>query len=43
MTQEERIQKLIEYYCTFLCEDPQDGTRFDSSVIDALKKIEVEK
>ena len=40
MTRGERIKELRLYFVNCLCEDPQDGSPFDSAVLDALDQIE---
>ncbi len=34
-----KIEALKQYYLKELVEDPQDGTPFDSSIIDALDRL----
>lgn len=36
-----RLQQLRDFYLTFLCEDPIEGTSLDCDVLDAIKKLEV--
>lgn len=36
---QQKVQDLIVYFCKDICEDPQNGTVFDSDVIDALEKV----
>ena len=37
----EALDRLAEFYATYLAEDGQDGTNFDCRVLDAIKAIEV--
>lgn len=35
----EIVRALTQFYCTFLCQDWQDGTAFDNMVLDTLKLL----
>ena len=40
MTKNERLAAFKQYYLWVLCEDPQEGSKFDSDVLHAIDRLE---